>query len=58
MSFNESIKIISNWADQYNNGDILEALHDMDTCQEYLGFREFTAYRTFMETGREFFTKA
>jgi hypothetical protein len=52
MSFNESVKIISEWADRFNNGDFMEALYDMHTVQDYLSNREITAFRNYMETNR------
>ena len=55
MNIAKACEIVRNYANQYNDGDVLEALHDMKTCFEYLSFEEATAYRIFMDAGREMF---
>ena len=55
MNIAKACEIVRNYANQYNDGDVLEALHDMSTIFEYLTFEEATAYRVFMDAGREMF---
>jgi hypothetical protein len=58
MEIGHAIQVVESFANQYNHGDVLQAMEDMFTIREELTYEENQALLTVLRVGNKFFEKA
>ena len=57
MEIGHAIQVVQSYANQYNHGDMLQALEDMHTIYDHLTYEEARAFDAVMVAGHQFCEK-